>query len=210
MGGWSTYVGPRWGSGILRITSHGRCWRPVASAPSYTEHGVAVDDGRVDSVLLERVLSSTWQTKPLDALVDNAKALDLFQELGRFTYDGQPAPRPRRALRLYRGATTEGRCGLSWTTSPDIAAHFAHARQQPGAVAYVWTAMVPPERLLAAFYDEQEFVVDLRGMEHLVTRAGRDAASDPATERHVRRRLWRQTERASKRWEKRMRRTGWL
>ncbi len=48
MGGWSTYVGPRWDSGILRITSHGRCWRPVASAPSYTGGGNDILRPRVD------------------------------------------------------------------------------------------------------------------------------------------------------------------
>lgn len=164
--------------------------------------------GRVDRELLQQTLPDAWQRKPQHVLVDDAKVVELFHQLGRFTYDGDPVRPPRRPLTLFRGATAEGRAGLSWTASPAIADHFASVRQEPGQTARVWTAQVPPDRVLAAYHHEEEFVVNLQGLEHLITPAPVDSSSDPTTVRHARRLLWRRTERAAKRADKRWRRAG--
>ena len=76
---------------------------------------------------------------------------------------GRPARRPLRARRLFRGATSSRRFGMSWTTNPDIAKNFARHRQPHGEVGQVWVARFTPSRLLAYLQHEQEYLVDAAG-----------------------------------------------
>lgn len=128
-------------------------------------------DHRTSPELLAKFLHEAWRWRQDSQGLDLQLALSMFLELfdrHGFTMEGQPAPKPRGALTLYRGATSENRCGISWTLKPSIADYFAAYRQAPGAIGRVWTAHIPAARLLAFFPDENEFIADLRGMEDLV------------------------------------------
>ena len=104
--------------------------------------------------------------------------LALFHLAG-FTVDEKPADRPSEPVVLYRGAPHRYRRRWSWTADREVAAKFAsgslHEAPVPGQV---WTATVPPGHLLAEINgrDEQEFVVDTRGLQ--ITQ---DVLGDPAS-----------------------------
>lgn len=126
---------------------------------------------RTDRDLLAHVLPSAWRFRQDRHGLDPQLVIDMFRTLAGpagFTMWGDPAPRPRGRLTLYRGATSANRCGPSWTTDPDLARHFASTRQAPGTTATVWTARIPADRLLAYFPDENEFIVDLTDAEDLI------------------------------------------
>lgn len=135
-------------------------------------------DNRTDRDLLRHALPHAWRFRQDQHGVTPDLALGMFRTMAGvdgFTMWGNPAPRPHGRLTLYRGATPSNRAGLSWTIEPQIAHHFATTRQAPGTRSAVWIARVPATRLLAYFPDENEFVADLTGVEHLVTAAPPDA-----------------------------------
>lgn len=131
-------------------------------------------DGRADTALISDVLPDAWRGRQDDTRVDRATAIELFRaahaDIG-FSIRGKACPRPRGSLTLFRGATPENRHGLSWSANPATARYFADHRQAPHARAELWTARVPATRCLMFFPDEDEFIVDLEGLEHLVHQA---------------------------------------
>lgn len=138
-------------------------------------------EGRVDVPLLRAALPQAWRFRQDHTEVTREQSLGLFRDLHAglgFTIMGQPSLRPRGTLTLYRGATQENRCGLSWSVEPSEARYFAHARQAPGARASVWTVRVPAARCLMAVPHEKELIVDLDGLEHLVHPASPEARTD--------------------------------
>ncbi|WP_136313541.1 hypothetical protein [Actinomyces procaprae] len=135
---------------------------------------------RTDQNLLGYALPSAWRFRQDRYGLDPQLVIDMFRTmagLNGFTMWGEPAPRPRGRLTLFRGATSANRCGPSWTVDPSVARYFANSRQSPGAMATVWVAQIPADRLLAYFPDEREFIVDLTGADHLVHPAPPSARS---------------------------------
>lgn len=121
------------------------------------------------------VLARVWQGFGVDGVgPDRYLArdwwLERFRETG-WVHLWVRAPRPASAfggVRLYRGATAARRDGLSWTDSRTLAAWFA-----AGHGGCVWSALVPPDRLLVALPiwvrasgldASTEFVVDTSGL----------------------------------------------
>lgn len=93
-----------------------------------------------------------------------------YGEDGRrtLTRDGEPIPVPDRRVRLYRGAPADKRAGMSWTTSPAVAASFAGDGMRGRPAGVVWTVEAAPWRLLANIVDmrpgEDEWVLDPAGL----------------------------------------------
>ena len=126
--------------------------------------------GRTDAELLDAVLHWAWRNQQDRTNIDRNVAVNMFRVLG-FRRNGKPARPPRGNLTLYRGATEENRAGPSWTLNPEIAGHFASTRQGPRRRGKIWAVTVPASSALAYLSDEQEFVVDLTGHEHLICEA---------------------------------------
>lgn len=81
-----------------------------------------------------------------------------------------PANRPPKPLRLYRGATPQGKRGMSWTTAQEVAEIFAEAAETlTSRQAGIYTATVDPRRLLGRRvgmeFGSDEYVVDTRGLQ---------------------------------------------
>jgi hypothetical protein len=124
--------------------------------------------GCVTPALIRELLPWLWRNKPDRVHLETTEILDLFRSTGL----SSSGPRlGRRPLVLYRGATEANRSGPSWTANPAIARYFAEFRQADGAVGEVWTAPMPPNRIVAFLADEDEFIVDLDGIEHRITPA---------------------------------------
>lgn len=81
-----------------------------------------------------------------------ARWFDLFMRVG-YTVDGEPASHPSWPMQLWRGALPEYRANWSWTSTRDLAWWFAtdssSLYSQGTRQGKVWTAYVPPWRLLA-------------------------------------------------------------
>jgi hypothetical protein len=98
---------------------------------------------------------------------------------GYFTWasgqaEGRRASRPILSRRLFRGATVDRRCGMSWTARRGVAEDFARYRQPDGVEdGQVWIGVFEPSRLLAYFEDEREFLVDAVGVDILPLSAAR-------------------------------------
>lgn len=112
-------------------------------------------------------VASVWSSAEFpDRNIPHETWRELFALAG-YTVDGKPADRPTEALRLYRGAADICRDNWSWTDDLAVAQKFADglAHRTPGKV---WTAVVPPERLLARIHEfgrhESEYVVDTDGL----------------------------------------------
>jgi hypothetical protein len=71
----------------------------------------------------------------------------LFDMAG-LTAEGVRIPRPTRPIRLYRGGSPDG---WSWTPNQEMALTFASGmgRRDPEHFDPLWTALAPPEALLA-------------------------------------------------------------
>jgi len=111
-----------------------------------------------------RLAGSVWcGAEHPQELLDDALWGWLFESAG-YCVDGKPARRPRKALRLFRGATEDARWGWSWTDDREVAETFAHRQLRGRPLGQVWTALVEPSRLLArvTYRDESEYVVDTR------------------------------------------------
>ena len=114
-------------------------------------------------------LPPIWRSRErLDPLGSAAAWRDMVDYAGYFTWrsgtpHGQRARRPWRRCRLYRGASTENRFGMSWTTNLAVARHFADHRQAPGAHGHVWVATFAPGQLLGYLHDEHEYLVNTTG-----------------------------------------------
>lgn len=79
---------------------------------------------------------------------------------------GRRWPRPRKPVRLYRGADETNRLGWSWTTDLDIARWFAGRPIWPSP-GQVWTVTVQRSALLARIdgRSESEYVLDGRDLD---------------------------------------------
>lgn len=75
--------------------------------------------------------------------------------------------RPERGITVYRGCTSAGKRGVSWTLDSERAAWFARRFKLAGE--HVYAAEVPPSGVLAVLDDrgEGEVVVDPRGLRNL-------------------------------------------
>ena len=145
-------------------------------------------DGRADAALINDVLPRAWRYRQDDTCLDRSTALDLFRAVhatSGFSLWGEAFPRPRGSLTLFRGATVETRHGVSWSSDPATAQYFADQRQHPEATAQLWSVRVPSERCLMFFPDEDEFIVDLDGLEDLVHKAPRAARAALSTRAQV-------------------------
>lgn len=80
--------------------------------------------------------------------------LDAFQRAG--------GKKPRGTVTLYRGATEEGKAGLSWTDNPRIAFTFAHRNN-----GRIWTASVHHSRVAGYIEElgESEYIVNTAGLD---------------------------------------------
>lgn len=119
-------------------------------------------------------LAPIWRSRSdADPLNSDAAWRAMVDHAGYFTWPstsgpvgGRRARRPWQAQRLFRGSTRDRRFGMSWTKDPSIARWFAAYRQAPGVEdGQVWVGVFPPSRLLACLRDEQEFLVDARGVD---------------------------------------------
>lgn len=116
-----------------------------------------------------RLAGSLWSVAEFPESYLRNEWIDVF-ELAGYCVDGLPSPRPAEPLTLYRGATPEGKTGMSWTDDHEIARRFASGelwgRQTPGVL---WTAKVEPWRLLCRNHEdgrhEAEYVIDPAGLE---------------------------------------------
>ena len=117
-----------------------------------------------------RCVGDTWSMSDGQVDLDLDLWLALFQWAG-YTDSGKRADRPAEPLALYRGAPEESRYRWSWTEDLQLAQWFAtRFSDRPGHLpSKVWTAVVPPSRLLAHIVDcrpgEREYVVYTPGLE---------------------------------------------
>jgi hypothetical protein len=122
------------------------------------------EEGALTGDLPSFLIPEVWRLK-LDNCAVPVEAWRALFATTRFTSGFAAAERPRRSVRLYRGATPANREGLSWTLNVDIASYFLHHRQALGSQAALWSSSVPPERLLAFIDHEEEYVADVRGLD---------------------------------------------
>jgi len=120
----------------------------------------AVKAGPFSTPELAAALTRVWSG---DGKVSSMLSLDcwrlLFTKAG-YAQDGVPAERPAKPICLYRGATVDGKLGMSWTS--DLATARFFTIPTDGDEGTIWTAVFEPEHLLAHITarDEAEFVVD--------------------------------------------------
>lgn len=108
-------------------------------------------------------VAEAWDLCPWPmSVLTRASWVALFGVAG-YTRELVPAPRPRVALRLFRGSDPAGVEGLCWSESRDVARWMAGRF----AVGVVWSAVVEPWRLLAYLDEgwEQQHVVDTTGLQ---------------------------------------------
>ncbi|MFK4298172.1 hypothetical protein ABH924_003333 [Arthrobacter sp. GAS37] len=144
--------------------------------------------GRTDANLLSAELYWAWRYQQDRTSIAPELVISMFSCLG-FRNNSKPAKPPSGTLTLYRGATEENRAGTAWTLNPAIAHHFAGTRQG-NRRGQVWKVTVPSSRALAYLSDEQEFILDLAGLEHLIKKADPSSRPDRMTRwrtRHLRR-----------------------
>lgn len=118
-----------------------------------------------DDLTKDELASTLWAVwsgaaHPLEALTKE-QWLPMWEAIG-YRINSDPAKRPTESLVLHRGSDAAHRDNWSWTTKVDV------AWQAAGADGQVWTATIPPERLLARIirddYDESEYVARPEGL----------------------------------------------
>lgn len=143
------------------------------TAAAFEEVEKRVGHERAAHVLLKAAQAGAFSTNDLAAALTSAWTGDgkvssmlsleswrfLFTKAG-YAQDGVHAERPTKPMRLYRGATVEGKHGMSWTSDLDTARFFTIPTD--GDEGTIWTATFEPEHLLAHITarDEHEYVVD--------------------------------------------------
>lgn len=127
--------------------------------------------GQVSRTDMAAVLPMVWRSRPdEDPLASTTAWQSMVEYAGYFVWycrpgGATPARRPRLPRRLFRGAHSSRRFGMSWTANPAVAEHFAQCRQPPGEVGQVWCATFQSSRLLGYLHDEQEYLVNAAGAE---------------------------------------------
>lgn len=116
--------------------------------------------------VLTLFLPNMWTCKQDDSPIPTDVWRDMFIH-AHYTQDWTVCPQPKRAFRLYRGATEANREGIGWSLDRGQAAYFARSRQAPGTTGSVWVANVPGCRALARYTDgwEQEVTADVRDLD---------------------------------------------
>ncbi len=125
---------------------------------------------RIPRQVLTATIGMVWSGTecPFNAMTQDVWRA-LFDAAG-YTVDGQPAPRPTSAIRLYRGSLPTLRRRWSWTTDRTLAERFALGYGDGGYIGRtpgkVYALDAPPESLMCAITDrdESEHVVDTRGL----------------------------------------------
>lgn len=115
---------------------------------------------------LTSCIGAVWSMSEYpDRYLEHETWRELFALAG-YTVDGDGAPRPAEAIRLWRGSVPERRGDWSWTDSRAVAERYAAGTHYGRPKSMVWTAMVEPRRLLArnTERDESEYVVDTEGL----------------------------------------------
>ena len=119
-------------------------------------------------------LPRIWRYRSDNDPLGGAAWREMVNHAGYFTWgrgrlEGRRARRPWRSRRLFRGAVPELRYGMSWTSNPAVAEHFARCRQSPSRAmdGRVWVGVFEPGRLLAYLRDEREYLVDAHGVDIL-------------------------------------------
>jgi hypothetical protein len=127
----------------------------------------AVVNGAISDDTLAGIIGNVWQFS-----YPNGPGRDgwiwMFRKAG-YTVNCKSAPLPDKPLRLYRGAPHDNRYGLSWTPSRAGASNYAreaHGMLRRSHPSPVWTADIPPDRLLCRINStEIEYVADAEGLE---------------------------------------------
>lgn len=162
---------------VFKAVDRFRCQRSVPTAAEVDEAASRLGrnaypallfdlwlDGLLSPAAAASCVPAAWSAAEMPArALDDADWAELFDFAG-YTVDGAPAGRPVAPLTLWRGAPAEHRAGWSWTEDRDLALWFAR-RVKDGSL---WTAVVPPEALLARITTqrpgENEYVVDTFGL----------------------------------------------
>lgn len=122
------------------------------------------DEYGIEHEELARVAGLAWaQWGP--PLLPHDAWQELF-DLAGYRVDDEPAARPIKPLRLWRGGLPEHRNNWSWTDDPDLPYHFAGPTGVVEGIGMIWTAMVEPWRLKAAVPEWRftEYIVDTDGL----------------------------------------------
>ena len=121
--------------------------------------------GALSRDLLTHLVPEAWRYRTDNSTVPDEVFREMFLA-ARFTQDFEVAPRPRRAVLAFRGASPRGREGIAWTLDLDQAQYFARARH--GQTATIWVCRIPADRILARYVrmsSENEVTADVRGLE---------------------------------------------
>ncbi|TYQ11605.1 UNVERIFIED_ORG: hypothetical protein L601_001500000190 [Gordonia westfalica J30] len=123
-------------------------------------------DGSITEETFAQLLGPAWSDAEYpEGSFDRETWTRVFRRHG-YRVNGVPAARPTTSVRLYRGATADGRAGMSWTDHLSTARSFAYGQLRGRPVGTVWTALVDPDRLLSRVTErsESEFIVDTDGL----------------------------------------------
>lgn len=119
--------------------------------------------GKLRSEEAQLLVPRAWDRvgRPM-GLLTREQWVALFR-CGGYTHEFEPAERPDRAQRLFRGSDAAGALGMCWSANVDVARWLASGYDD----GHVWSAAVEPWRLLAfmATGYEDQFVVDTQGLE---------------------------------------------
>ncbi len=120
--------------------------------------------GRVPAQVMTAVIGPAWSTAEYPQMTLPAGDWLAMFALAGYTVDGVPVERPVAPLVLWRGSHKARRRRWSWTVDRAVAERFAGLGSRETGT--VWTAVVPPEALLAHLTDrdESEYVVNTRGL----------------------------------------------
>lgn len=137
------------------------------------------------------VVGSVWSmAEHPERLMPRSEWIEMFRAAG-FRVDDEIAEGPSDVITVYRGASPEGRLGMSWTTDLTTARTFARGGLRGRCAGSVWTARLSPEFALAQIggagtRGEDEVVVDPAGLDkvaELEPYAPQEAESNGASER---------------------------
>ena len=127
-----------------------------------------IQTGRLDEKQLAIGLFITWtQTRWPSQRIAASTWIDMFDlAIGsrHYLYDDAmviPKSELPPALTVYRGANLENALGFAWTTCLDVASNFAHALDDRSDYqsGNIYKLIVHPERVLARFFNRNEFEV---------------------------------------------------
>lgn len=115
---------------------------------------------------LAYAIDEAWHMAEYPERMETTKDWKLLMHQVGYIVDGAPAERPEKPVRLWRGATPEGRAGMAWSSDRATAEWFRDRLISFGLDGRLWTAEPTPRRLLAASNgrSEHEVVVNTSGL----------------------------------------------